>query len=170
MTVRRKDFEEITMELIESKCIDDAGCLIWQYGSAHGAPYMSVNRKSVAVRRWVVENVMGKTVGRNLVTSKCMNKMCVCPDHLIVVTRSTLQKMWADHTQYGANPVRRQKLVEAARRRFGFDQELRDRVLADPRPQKVIAREIGKSQDFVAAIKKGKSFRDHSNPFAGLMR
>jgi hypothetical protein len=170
MTVRRENFAEITMELIESKCIEDGGCLIWQYGSAHGAPYMSFQRKSVAVRRWVAENILGKDVNKRIVTSSCMNKMCVCPDHLAVVTRAKMQKMWADHLQYGKNPVRRQKLVDAARKRFGYDIELRDRVMLDPRSQKVIAKEIGKSQDFVAAIKNGTSYRDLSNPFAGLMR
>ena len=170
MTVRRENFAEITMDLIEAKCIDDGGCLIWQYGSAHGNPYMSLNRKAISVRRWVAENVLGKKTKGLIVTNSCMNKMCVCPDHLVVVTRAKMQKMWADHLQYGKNPVRRQKLVDAARKRFGYDTELRDRIMLDPRPQKVIAKEIGKSQDFVAAIKNGTSYRNLSNPFAGLMR
>lgn len=138
--IRRDDYAEITMELIASKCKEDGDCLIWQYGTAHGAPYMSLNRKSVSVRRWVAQQVMTKDIGRYLVTSKCMNKLCVCPDHLVVVTRATLQKMTADHTNYASHPVRRQKLIEVAKKRHGFDPELRERILNDPRPQREIAK------------------------------
>lgn len=169
MKVRRENYAEITMELIASKCVEDGDCLIWQYGAAHGAPYMSLNSKSVPVRRWIAENVMNKDVGRYVVTSSCMNKMCVCPDHLVVVTRAKLQKMIADHTGFASHPVRRQKLIEAAKRVHGFDPELRQRILDDPRPQREIAREIGKSQDFVSKIKRGKSYRDLVSPWAGLM-
>lgn len=170
MTVRRENYGEITLELIEAKCIDDAGCWIWQYGVSHGAPYMSVNGKAVPVRRWIAQNVLGEYVAGRLVTSKCMNKMCVCPDHTILVTRKKLQQMWADHTKYGANPVRRQKLREAAQKRHGYDQALIDRILADNRPQRTIAAEIGKSQDFVSKIKRGRTFNSPANPFYGLMR
>jgi hypothetical protein len=170
MTVRRENYAEITLELIESKCIDDGGCWIWQYGTAHDAPYMSHNKKSVSVRRWIAANVLGENIRGRFVTAKCMNKLCVCPDHTIVVTRHRLQQMWSDHLQYAQNPVRRQKLVEAAKQRFGYDQELIERIMADDRPQRTIAAEIGKSQDFVSKIKNGRHFKTADNPFIGLMR
>ena len=170
MTVRRENYAEITLELIESKCIDDGGCWIWQYGTAHDAPHMSLNRKSVSVRRWIAANVLGENIRGRFVTSKCMNKLCVCPDHTIVVTRRRLQQMWADHLQFAKDPVRRQKLVEAAKQRHGYDQALIDRILADDRPQKAIAAEVNKSKSFVSNVKRGRHYRTADNPFLGLMR
>jgi hypothetical protein len=131
---------------------------------------MSVNGKSIAVRRWIAANVLGEIIRGRFVTSTCMNKMCVLPEHTIVVSRKKLQQMWADHTQYGSNPVRRQKLVEAAQRRYGYDQSLIDKIMSDDRPQRTIALEIGKSQDFVSKIKRGRHLRNAANPFFGLMR
>lgn len=165
--MRRKDNEAPTLELIEAKSIDDGGCWIWQGGTAHGAAYMSVNKKSVAVRRWIMQN-KGVDIRGKFVTSKCMNSLCVCPDHLAVVTRAKLQQMWADHLQYAKNPVRCAKLAAISRARFGATPEEVEKARNDPRSIRVVAAELGKSFDFVQKIRAGDSWKNYSNPFAGL--
>ena len=165
--MRRKDNVAPTLELIEAKSIDDAGCWIWQGGTAHGAAYMSVNKKSVAVRRWIMQN-KGVDIRGKFVTSSCMNSLCVCPDHLVVVTRAKLQQMWADHLQYAKNPVRCAKLAAHSRARVGASLEEVEKARNDPRSIRVVAAELGRSYDFVQAIRSGESWKSYSNPFAGL--
>lgn len=168
--IRREDNAPITMELIQAKCIDDGGCFIWQYGSAHGTPHMSVNKKPMNVRRWIAQNVLNIKIEGKFVTSTCMDKMCCNPEHIIVVTRKKLQQMWHEELQYSKTITRRAKLQKAARERLGYDPELIDRVRNDPRPHRVIARELGRSFDFVNKIKTGRSHIQYGvNPFAGLM-
>jgi hypothetical protein len=165
--MRRKDNEAPTIELIEAKSINDGGCWIWQGGVAHGNAYMSVNKKSVAVRRWIMQN-QGKDIRGKLVTSTCMNSLCVCPDHLIVVTRAKLQQLWADHLQYASNPVRCAKLAALSRARLGASLEEVMKARTDERPIREIAAELGRSYAFVQRIKAGESWKTYSSPWAGL--
>jgi hypothetical protein len=165
--VRRKNKEAPTLELIEAKSIDDGGCWIWDQGTAHGNAYMSVNGKSVAVRRWIMQN-KGIDIRGKLVTSTCMNSLCVNPEHLIVVTRAKLQKMWADHLQYASNPVRCAKLAAHARARVGASPEEVLKARTDPRSIRVVAAELGRSYDFVQAVRAGESWKTYSSPWAGL--
>jgi hypothetical protein len=168
--IRREDGAEITVELIEAKCIDDGGCWIWQGGHSHDAPHMRFNRKTIGVRRWIAENVLDKKVAGRYVTSSCFCKSCCNPEHIVVVGKNELQQMWSDKLNYGAQLPRRIKLQKAAQRRYGHDPELVARIIADPRPQRVIAKELGRSMDYVGNIKRGVTHIPlMTNPFAGLM-
>lgn len=169
---RRGDGEEITLELIREKCIEDAGCWIWQAGYSHGSPAMRVGRHSdkkiMPVRRWIAVNVLGLDVEKKVVTSSCMDKRCVAPDCVAAVTRARLQKMWSDHLRYAQDPVRRMKLQATVIRRLGTDMSLVEAIRNDDRSIRVIAKEIGRSFDFVQKIKSGKHYANPGNPFAGL--
>lgn len=169
---RRGDGDEITLDLVREKCIEDAGCWIWQAGYSHGSPAMRVGKHSdgkiMSVRRWVAVNVLGLDVEGKVVTSACMDKRCVSPDCVSVMTRAKLQKIWSDHLGYAQNPVRRKRLQATVIRRLGTDMQLVEAIRNDQRSIRVIAKEIGKSFDFVQKIKSGKHYANPGNPFAGL--
>lgn len=165
---RRKDNQPPTLELIESKSEWDGDCLIWRGGVAHNAPYMSVNKKSTPVRRWIAENLHGKETKGLFVTFTCGCNMCVNPDHVAVMTRAKMQKMHADRLQYASNPVRCAKLSKAARTRFGTTEEEVEKARNDPRPIREVAAELGRSFDFVQKIRAGETWKTYGSPFHGL--
>lgn len=165
---RRKDNEAPTLKLIESKSRWNGDCLIWEGGSAHNAPYFSVNKKSTPVRRWIAESLQGKKTKCLFVTFTCHCNMCVNPDHIAVVTRAKMQKMHADRLQYASNPVRRAKISKAARVRFNTSEEQVEKARNDPRSIRVVAKELGRSFDFVRKIRNGETWQNYGSPFAGL--
>lgn len=165
---RRKDNEAPTLELIESKSKWDGDCLVWGGGVAHNAPYMSVNKKSTPVRRWIAEVLQGKKTAGLFVTFTCGCNMCVNPDHVAVMTRAKMQKMHADRLQYASNPVRCAKLSKAARARFNTSEEEVEKARNDPRSIRVVAAELGRSFHFVQKIRAGETWKTYGNPFQGL--
>jgi hypothetical protein len=166
--MRRENKTKPTLELIEAKSHWDGDCLIWGGGVAHNAPYMSVNKKSTPVRRWIAENLQGKKTKGLFVTFTCDCNLCVNPDHVVVVTRAKMQKMHADRLQYASNPVRRAKLAKAARARFNTSEEDVEKARNDPRSIRVVAAELGRSFDFVQKIRSGETWKTYGNPFSGL--
>lgn len=167
--MRRLNYAEPTMELIESKSHWDGDCLIWDGACAHKAPYMSLNRKSVAVRRWIAVNILKLPMAKRLATFTCTNSLCVNPEHVAAMTRAQLQQLHADRVQYGKNPARAKKLADAKRKHSRFKAEDIQKVHEWTGSQRELARQMGVSFDWVNKVVRGVIWKDYSNPFAGLM-
>jgi hypothetical protein len=131
---------------------------------------MSLNRKSISVRRWIAEKVLNKNTRKLFVTFTCNNPMCVNPDHVAVVTRGKLQKMHADRTQYGTNPARCKKLSDGRRAVSKYTLEDVKTVREWQGSQRELSRLKGWNFDWINAVARNKIWKDYSNPFAGLMR
>ena len=169
---RRPDHVPHTLETIFDKCIDDGGCWIWQGGLGHGTPMLSHERQPIPVRRYIAEHIQGRQVGKLLATARCMNRLCVAPDCIELVTRARLQKRWADHLMYSQNPVRNAKIAAVKRSQSPHSEEVVQKVreLSERMSQREVARTLGLNFDFVNKIVTGKSRRDYSNnPWAGLL-
>ena len=169
--MRRKENEPLSMGLIYAKSHWDGDCLVWDGCLSHGRPYMRApNGKPAPVRRLIVEHIQGKHVGNFLVTHKCECTRCVNPDHLIVGTRSTVNKIHADRTKYGDNLIRNMKIAEALRKNSKTTPEQLDIIRNDPQSTWKVAQQLKISHTFVRDVRNGKLWKDYTSPFAQLMR
>lgn len=160
-------------KLIEKvrKHIEEVGdCWEW-YGALQtcgATPTIRYQGKTGAVRRMLAIEA-GMAVEGKVVTSRCGNELCVCPDHLAVVTRKVLQKRITKKTRHQSNLVRMQKLAESARAHSNLNLELVQQIRDAEGSQRDIAKRFGISQATVSVIKRGLTWRDYSNPFAQLI-
>lgn len=171
-TPRRPDRTPHTLETIYVKCIDDGGCWIWQGGLGHGSPMLSHERKPIPVRRYIAGHILGKKTKGLTATVTCMNQLCVCPDHIVMMTRGQLQKYWHEHLRYTQNPVRNSRIAEAKRAQSPYGEDIVEQVreLSETLSQRAIARALNLNFDFVNKIVNGKSRRTYTaNVWAGLM-
>ena len=150
--------------------IEEVGeCWEWSGAvqSTSPTPMMRVGRKTVAVRRALLE-AQGKPLQDKMVTCRCRNALCVNPEHLMLVTRQRLQQLLARERTYHTNPLRMQKLATRARAHAKLNHDLVAEIREAVGPQREIAARYGVSQATVSAIKRGKTWRDYSNPFIQL--
>jgi hypothetical protein len=144
----------------------------WEW---HGAtqtqaptPMMRFNERSIPVRR-AIAIARGMQIEGKLATHKCGNPLCVNPDHVTLVTRRKLQQRNALTIRYQTNPVRMQKLAQKARSKAKLTMELAEQIRQAEGTQREIAAAYGITQATVSVIKRGKTWRDYTNPWAGLI-
>jgi len=151
--------------------IDEIGdCWEWNGATQSNSPTPAINwkRKVQPVRR-LLASEMGKQITGKFVTCKCRNELCVNPDHLLIVTRKRLQEMLAKERNYQVSPVRMKKLADKARLTSKLTVELAAEIREAEGTQRAIAARYGVTQSTVSVIKRGKTWRDYSNPFAQLI-
>lgn len=155
---------------IETHIEEIGDCWEWTGAMQSNAPTPTINfnRKAQPVRRALAE-AMGKPIEGKLVTCKCRNELCVNPDHLLVVTRKRLQEMVSKESKFTSNPVRMRKLADKARAHSKLNLELVAEIRDADGSQRQIAARYGISQATVSVIKRGKTWRDYTNPFAQLI-
>lgn len=158
-----------TRETIYARVVEEGDCWVWQGSYSHKAPVIRHMDKVVPVRRFIAEHLQGKSVANRFVTTTCGNMNCVCPEHVIVVTRSKLQKLTAERTMFHIRPDRRMKLQLAAQRRFQRPVEQIEAIRNATGSTRQIAREMGINLSVVQKIRNGISYST-MNPFAGLIR
>jgi hypothetical protein len=137
--------------------------------SSANTPQMQHNKKVGSVRRFLAAE-KGLNIEGKLVTCKCRNELCVNPDHLLVVTRKRLQEMVSKERRYTSNPVRMQKLAIKSRQHGKLTPELAAEIRDADGSQREIAARYGISQPTVSSIKRGRTWRDYTNPFSQLFR
>lgn len=144
-------------------------CWEWHGAMQSNAPTPVINFKGAAmpVRR-VIAITRGPINGK-LATHKCGNALCVNPDHVILVTRQKLQKRIALTVNYQSNPARMQKLAVHARTKGKLTLELAEQIRQADGIQREIAKRFGVSQATVSSIKRGRTWRDYTNPWTQLI-
>ena len=130
-------------------------------------PVMRFHQRTSQVRRFIAI-AQGKKLDSKVATCKCRNELCVNPDHVVVVTRKRLQELIAQERQYQTNPVRMKKLADKARQRSKLTLELVQQIKDAEGSQRAIAAQFGITQAAVSSIKRGRTWKEYSNPFAGL--
>lgn len=154
---------------IRKHIVEEGDCWNWTGAlqSTGTVPTMNYKRKVGAVRRFILME-QGVDLSKRLATYTCGNPMCVNPEHVAPATRRAVQVRSAKELGYQANPVRRKKLADNARKRAKLTPELARQVREADGTQDQIAEQFGISQATVSVIKRGKTWKDYSNPFAGL--
>lgn len=151
----------------------EGDCWNWLSTTDRTTPVMRdplTHGRTVNVRRFTLE-LMGRKMARLLATVSCGNLRCVNPDHLVAVTRKTLQRMTAERNPYAQNPARNAKISKAKRARSRHSTEVIAQVVASTAPTRQIAREYGMAQATVQYWKRNASRREldgRASPWAGL--
>ena len=155
---------------IRLSVVEVGDCWEWRGALQHNAPTPTIRweEKVGSVRRFIAIE-QGKLVKGKYATCKCRNNMCVNPDHVTLVTRKRLQELIADESGYANNPTRTKKIAEVARARGKLTVELVAAIREAPGTQRAIAKQYGVGQSTISAIMRGKTWREYSNPFAGLL-
>jgi hypothetical protein len=161
--------EEIK-QLVWDKCVPDGcGCLIWKGSIARGgvpAFRDPVTGKTGSARR-ILMTAMGKNVKGRLATTKCNNPLCMAEGHVVLWTRQELQKRSA--AKLVENHVRSAKLAAAARARSKLTMEQVREIRSSGLRAKEVSAQYGITLHCACLIVNGRTWRDYSNPFAGLL-
>lgn len=155
---------------VRAKIIEEGDCWIWQGRTNQDAmPRMDWNgRRDQMVRRVIVQD-SGKAIPKGMVVSPgCGNRLCVCPQHMKVVTVREARGMAAKTGAY-RNANRSLKAAMTLRARSRITEDIVAQIKAAPSSPEA-ARLAGVSVSYAWAIRAGLNRRDLSNPFAGLMR
>jgi len=167
----------MNLEIIKSRCIEEGECWIWQGSVSPGdVPSMRLPRsvdpdsKLIGVRRWIAQH-QGKQIDGLYATTSCEDKRCVCPDHVVVMTRKRLQKRAGKTMTKNQNPASIARRVSARVRAgnvkigYAIAREIRE----GDKSAEQWARELNCDISTVFQAKAGSTWRDYSSPFAGLM-
>ncbi len=161
-----------TLEAIKANCDEVGDCWEWRGALDGKAPLMriSMTRRLVPVRRWILEQA-GKMKEGCLACAKCNNPRCVAPEHAVALTRQQLQERTAKTTNYGSS-IARQKKISAARRAQGT--VLTEEIVREMRECGMTSRQAaaryGCCQYAAWQAISGKTWKDYSNPFIGLLQ
>lgn len=157
------------IERIRRRIEEVGDCWEWTGALQPNAPtpVMRYGHRTSQVRRFIAQ-AQGKSLDGKVATCKCRNELCVNPEHVIVVTRKRLQELLAKEHKHQANPVRMKKLADKARLKSKLNPEQVEEIRNADGSQRSIARRYGITQAAVSSIKRGRTWKDYSNPFAGL--
>jgi hypothetical protein len=151
---------------VHARCVDCAGCLIWQRRQTERQPYIHVKRKHLSARRVMYEYMHGSIPEKHDVTSGCEHPWCM--RHLIAVTRSGLNQRMAARGAW-KNPARKAKIAAAQQaNRSDLDLENILDIRFGPGSLREAALRNGCSKSCAAAIRRGERWRDYSNPYMQL--
>jgi hypothetical protein len=158
---------------VQRHVVEVGECWEWQAALQWNSPVpvINYNGKVAPVRRHIAQYILKLPLeGGKLATCNCGNKLCVNPAHVVLITRKKLQQRIAKESRHLVNPVRMKKLSDrarAAQAKLTLQQALEIRDAEGK--QRDIAARYGITQATVSAIKRGKTWRDYSNPFAQLI-
>lgn len=147
-------------------------CLEWTGSLSKGIPVARVPgwRDLMAVRRMVLLE-QGPIEPGKLASTTCGNRLCINPAHVRPMTRKMVQRKTAQVNPYHKNPVRSAKIAAKAKARRVLDDATAEAIRLDPRPLRVIAKELGVSFSVPQMIRSGKTYREAAgNPWGGLFR
>ena len=102
---------------------------------------------------------------KGMVTAGCGNLRCVNPDHLKVMTKANMTKMWCKQSISKSLKITTQKRKTA---KLNADQAAQIR-LAKGKEAVDLAISFGVSRSTAYKVKSGEIWRDTTSPWAGLM-
>jgi hypothetical protein len=81
---------KLSLDTLHHHTTEEGDCMLWKHGTnSYGYPLARIDGITVNVRKWVFEQA-GKTMkNRHVIATRCGNRTCLNPDHLICVTRSS---------------------------------------------------------------------------------
>lgn len=159
---------QILKHVVNGDTVTDDDCWQWTGALSHGTPSMRYEGVVGAVRRHILRDA-GKPLGRSVATVWCVTPNCVSPACVTRASASAVNHRTARERGHQSSPTTRRKLALAARARWKkFTPELVQRIRSDGRPGSVWAKELGVSEAAISAVRTRRTWKDYSNPFAGL--
>lgn len=157
--------DAVAVAALAARCTECGDCLLWR-GHCNGRGHPKVRNGSARRVMWAALHGKDVPAGR-LVTVNCGQAKCLAAGHLVLTTRSAVSRA------SNARPaVRLKRAVASARTnraRVGkIDMDVARRIRASDRPQAEWAAELGVSTSLVSKVVTGRSWVEHSGPWAGL--
>jgi len=148
---------------------EELPCLIWQGATINNGTQpravMHRGQPPVIVRRevWRIMYPGAPALGHDTPKPRCECPLCIEPTHLLRVSPSVYRSV----PKSLAGRLNMQRAARASRSKVRQPEIIVPMVLADTRPAKTIARELGLGEDVIGDIRRGK-WSTAGNPFAGL--
>lgn len=162
------------MAYLAPRTIEEGDCLLWTRSTgADGTPMASFGGSGFPVRRWIwMQLHPDSPIGTRRAVAKCGNLRCVIPHHVVARSPSEFTQGHVDRGAYNRAAIR--AAITAARRLRSDLTIERVREMRAKRSGGALVRELateyGVSESAVSAICTQRAWKDHANPFAGLMR
>lgn len=155
-----------TLAQIKAKTEEVGDCWIWQgYISNTGYPVYGKGHK--LVRRIVYELGGNVLKPRQPIITTCGDKCCVNPAHIKASTIAEVSKKAAEGGAWGG--LARAAKIAATKRTAGkIDMETALAIRMSDESGPVLAERYGLHRSMVNRIKRGESWKDHTNPFFAL--
>lgn len=153
------------LERIKARTYDDGGCWIWT-GSNNGAGHPKLQNGSARRKVWELSKSAPQ---KHLVISvTCGNALCLNPDHLMCTTKAVVSRI--SNARTSVKLRRSASSAKANRVKLGkITMEIAREIRSSDKQGKDWAKELGVSVSLVSHVRRGRSWVDHSNPFAGLL-
>ena len=147
-----------------------ADCILWTGATTkQGYPiYKQYGRGCTLVRRKVFELTGGVLVPRQPVETMCGERLCINPAHLNATTVSGIAKRAAARGAWSGK-ARASKIAASKRGKGKLTMDDARVIRLSDESGPVLAARYGVNRSLVNGIKRGKSWKDYSNPVAGLM-
>ena len=157
------------MKRIEKLSHEDGDCRIWDgCVSGNGTPKMSAfKQKNLTVRR-VVAELHGHKIAGKIVTNTCGNRLCVAPEHVLVVNHSQQGKLNAERAGFASKISRRAKISASARKRAKLTLEAVEDIRYGPGTVEEKCARYGIAKATAMSIRAYKTWQDYSSPWAGM--
>lgn len=160
------------LERVKEKCIEDGDCWIWQGMWISHAPRMWSEDKYVAVRELLMRELGRLRLNAKFFGTTCGDSRCVCPDHVAQRTKSEHLSFRGKLGASGASlQIRSARCATTQRAAVGKItlEEARNIRMSD-KTIRELAEEHGIAKETVRRIRVGRTWKETSNHFAGLMR
>jgi hypothetical protein len=161
---------KLTLATLHHYCTECGDCLLWANGvNSTGYPQARIDGDpETMVRRYVFTRLLGREIPpRCVVATRCDNRLCIAPGHLIAMKRGKVQeRSYAKGKRmHSAEYMERLRCFE---RRgltvLNWDLVRYIRSLPVERTHAEIARELNVSQNTVAKVRRGLSWRESYGP------
>jgi DNA-binding transcriptional regulator YiaG len=153
--------------------IEEVGhCWEWQRAlqGRYRMPVMNFGGSVVSVRRHVARTLGLYVPEHSVVTTSCGNPLCVNPRHVMVTSRAELQARTGAAAASSLKQLLAHKMALRSRGQVRLSAEQVAEIrAAEGISQRELAALYGVSQATVSAIRRGRTWKDHSNPWVRML-
>lgn len=153
---------------LKAKTTELADCWLWTKATdSSGYPITSSNGCKL-VRRLMFELNGGTLAARVPIVTTCEERLCINPEHLMP---SSIKKVAKKAAKNGAwtGLVRGAKISAKKRETSKINMDIARAIRFSAEPSRTVAAQYGIHKTLVQRIRNGTAWKDHTNPFAGLM-
>lgn len=160
----------MNVEKVLMRCVECGDCRLWTGPlDTEGAPIFRItgSRKLLSVRRYLAEQ-LGMDINGKFASNLCERKTCVEPEHIRMMTRKQLQVRTGKQGKLSSKTKSAKISAAIAHRRKLTDEAVQD-IRTTGISTRAAAAKYGICQSVAWHVQAGLTYKDHSNPFAGLM-
>lgn len=159
----------LTLKDIKDRTEEVGECWIWQQGTTNGQPQMKVKGlPTKLVRRMSLQLANRSAAPGQPVEVTCDDPLCVNPAHLKPSTNGAIARRASKQGRM-YSPTRGANIAAARRRLFAkLTPDGAQQIKTSDEPTSVLAARLQVCESTVTGVRRGRTWKDYSNPFARL--